>query len=63
MSVFAFSETSWGNIFSDMINDRYVDPDTAAKLGIPANANPNASMPRLTYGKMKTINKHLLIDA
>lgn len=51
MSVFAFSENNWGNIFQDMINDRYVDTDTAAQLGIPANANPNASMPRLTYGK------------
>ena len=27
-----------------------VDADTAAKLGIPANEDPNASYPRLSYG-------------
>lgn len=48
--VFAFSEDDWGNIFSDMIGNRWVDAETAAKLGIPANENPNATYPRLTYG-------------
>lgn len=48
--VYAFSESDWGNIFKDMITDRWVDPETAAKLGIPANENPNASYPRLSYG-------------
>ncbi len=48
--VFAFSENDWGQIFKGMLDDRYVDADTAAKLGIPANENPNASYPRLTYG-------------
>ena len=27
-----------------------VDAETAATLGIPANENPNASYPRLSYG-------------
>ena len=49
-AVFPFSEDSWGNIFSDMINDRYVDADTASQLGIKPNENPNASVPRLSYG-------------
>ena len=48
--VYAFSEGDWGNIFQDMINDRWVDSETAAKLGIQANENPNASYPRLSYG-------------
>ena len=29
--------------------DRWVDAQTAAQLGIPANENPNASYPRLVY--------------
>lgn len=48
--VYAFSENDWGNIFSDMIQDRWVDADTAEKLGLQANENPGASYPRLTYG-------------
>ncbi|GCB36477.1 SusC/RagA family TonB-linked outer membrane protein [Bacteroides faecalis] len=49
--VYAFSESDWGNIFKDMIQDRWVDADTAEKLGIQANENPNATYPRLTYGE------------
>lgn len=52
-NVFAFNEKNWGNIFKDMIDDRYIDAETAAKLGIEANENPNASYPRLTYGENK----------
>ncbi|GAE86389.1 TonB-dependent receptor [Bacteroides reticulotermitis JCM 10512] len=48
--VYAFSESDWGNIFKDMITDRWVDSQTAATLGIQANENPNASYPRLSYG-------------
>lgn len=48
--VYAFSESDWGNIFKDMIADRWVDAETAAKLGIAANENPNATYPRLSYG-------------
>lgn len=48
--VFAFSEKDWGQIFKGMLDNRWVDADTAAKLGIPANENPNASYPRLSYG-------------
>ena len=33
-----------------MINDRWIDSDTADKLGLQANENPNASYPRLSYG-------------
>ena len=32
------------------MKNRYVDAETAATLGIPANENPNASYPRLSYG-------------
>jgi putative outer membrane protein, probably involved in nutrient binding len=31
------------------VKDRYIDAETAATLGIPANENPNASYPRLSY--------------
>lgn len=49
-TVFAFSENDWGNIMKGMVEDRWVDAETAAQLGIQANENPNASYPRLTYG-------------
>ena len=48
--VYAFSESDWGNIFKDIVNDRWIDSDTADKLGLQANENPNASYPRLSYG-------------
>ena len=33
-----------------MVEDRWVDAETAAQLGIPANEDPNATYPRLSYG-------------
>jgi len=48
--VYAFSESQWGNIFKGVLNNRWVDSETALKLGIPANENPNADYPRLSYG-------------
>lgn len=48
--VFAFRENDWGNIMKGMLEDRWVDSETAEKLGIQANENPNAPYPRLTYG-------------
>ncbi len=39
-----------GNVFTNLVKDRWVDPETAKILGIPVNENPNASYPRLTYG-------------
>lgn len=47
--VWAFTEGQWGNIIKGTLDDRWVDAETAAKLGIPANENPNASYPRLSY--------------
>lgn len=49
-SVHAFSDSQWGNVFTNLVKDRWVDPGTAKILGIPVNENPNASYPRLTYG-------------
>lgn len=49
-TVFAFSELDWGNVMIGMLEDRWVDAQTAAELGIRANENPNAPYPRLTYG-------------
>ena len=48
--VYAFSEGQWGNIFKGMLDDRWVDAETAAQLGLTANENPNATYPRLSYG-------------
>lgn len=45
--VWAFSQDRYGQIFADLVKDRWVDSETAAQLGIPANENPNASYPRL----------------
>ncbi len=47
--VWAFTEGEWGNVFKGMLDNRWVDSETAEKLGIPANENPNASYPRLSY--------------
>ncbi len=49
-TVFAFKDSQWGNILGNLVANRWVDKETAAKLGIPANENPNASYPRLSYG-------------
>ena len=46
-TVWAFSQDRYGQILSDMVEDRWVDKETAATLGIPANENPNAAYPRL----------------
>ena len=48
--VYAFSENQWGNIFKDMLDNRWVDAQTAAQLGIAANEDPAAAYPRLSYG-------------
>ena len=47
--VWAFTEGQWGNIIKGTLDDRWVDAETAQKLGISANENPNASYPRLSY--------------
>ena len=49
-TVYAFSGSQWGNVLTNLVKDRYIDAETAATLGIPANENPNASYPRLSYG-------------
>ncbi|MDR1518074.1 MAG: TonB-dependent receptor [Dysgonamonadaceae bacterium] len=49
-NVFAFRENDWGNIIIGTFENRWVDSQTAAILGIPANEDPNAPYPRLTYG-------------
>ena len=38
----AFSEGQWGNIIKGTLDNRWVDADTAEKLGIAANEDPNA---------------------
>jgi len=48
-SVWAFSQDRYGQIFDDLVADRWIDHETAAKLGIPANEDPNAAYPRLVY--------------
>lgn len=46
-TVWAFSQDRYGQILKGLVNDRWVDKETAATLGIPANENPNASYPRM----------------
>ena len=48
-NVYAFSEGQWGNIFKGLLEDRWVDRETAQILGIQANENVNAPYPRLSY--------------
>ena len=57
MCVYAFSNNNYGQIFKGMVDGRYVDAETAEKLGIPANENPNADYPRLTYGNNSNNNR------
>ena len=45
--VYAFSEGQWGNIFKDMLDNRWVAADLS---GDPSTENPDASYPRLSYG-------------
>ena len=42
-------EGQWGNIIKGTLDNRWVDADTAEKLGIAANEDPNATFPRLSY--------------
>ena len=49
-AVWAFSEGSWGQVFSGLVDDRWIDSETAAQLGLKANEDPNAAYPRLSYG-------------
>lgn len=49
-TVYAFSAGEWGNVLKDVAeSNRWVDAETAAKIGIPSNEDPNASYPRLSY--------------
>ena len=49
-NVYAFSEGQWGNVFKGLLENRWVDSETAAMLGIQPNENPAADYPRLSYG-------------
>lgn len=46
-TVWAFSQDRYGQILADLVDNRWVDAETAAQLGIPANEDPNATFPRL----------------
>lgn len=46
-SVYAFSSGTWGNILSDLVENRWIDSSISND---PATENPNASFPRLHYG-------------
>lgn len=48
-NVYAFSEGQWGNIFKGLLDNRWVDSETAQMLGIQPNEDVNASYPRLSY--------------
>lgn len=54
-TVWAFSMNRYGQILSDLVDDRYIDRETAAQLGIPANENPNATYPRLQFCEDKSV--------
>lgn len=48
-TVWAFSADRYGQILADLVEDRWIDSETAQTIGVPANENPNASYPRLVY--------------
>ncbi len=45
-SVYAFSSGTWGNILSDLVENRWIDSSISNN---PATENPNASYPRWSY--------------
>ncbi len=49
-NVYAFSEGQWGNVFKGLLENRWVDTETAQLLGIQPNEDVNAAYPRLSYG-------------
>ncbi len=49
-NVYAFSEGQWGNVFKGLLEDRWVDSETASLLGLQPHEDVNASYPRLSYG-------------
>ncbi|MBQ8127513.1 MAG: TonB-dependent receptor [Prevotella sp.] len=49
-NVYAFSEGQWGNVFKGLLENRWVDSETASMLGIQPNEDVNADYPRLSYG-------------
>jgi len=49
-NVYAFSEGQWGNVFKGLLENRWVDSETAQMLGIQPNEDPAADYPRLSYG-------------
>jgi hypothetical protein len=57
MCVYAFINNNYGQIFKGMVDNRYIDAQTAAKLGIAANEDPTATYPRLTYGNNANNNR------
>lgn len=46
-SVRAFNAGTWGNILTDLVEDRWIDSSIS---GTTDTENPNASYPRLSYG-------------
>ena len=44
-------------LINGMVDNRYIDAQTAAKLGIAANEDPTATYPRLTYGNNANNNR------
>ena len=46
-TVWAFSQDRYGQVLADLVDDRWIDSETAAQLGIAANEDPGASFPRL----------------
>lgn len=57
-TVWAFSQDRYGQILADLVENRWVDAETAATIGIPANENPNASYPRLVHLQGTTHNNY-----
>ncbi len=45
-NVYAFTEGEWGNVFSDLMKNRWIPEEIS---GDPSTENPNASYPRLSY--------------
>lgn len=46
-SVYAFSSGTWGNILSELVENRWIDSSISNN---PATENANAAYPRLSYG-------------
>lgn len=57
-TVWAFSEDRYGQILADLVDDRWIDAETAKELNLTPNEDVNATFPRLAIANSATANNY-----